>query len=302
MSRTAPPPSPTETNPSSSGPPRSSSSRPRSPSPTSSRAAPNAPATSSRSRPRSSARSGASSAVACLRVSKDELTQELGLEAQRAAILAWAQRQGVSIVAWVNEEVSGGAELDERPRLLAAVAAVEAHRAGYLVFHRLDRFARNTTTAALVQSALSRVGASLVSADGVGNGDDPASRLVRGILLEVAAFERSLIQARIVAALAVKRRRGELVGGVPYGYRFTEGPPKRGRGGQTRPVRLLVPEPEEQATLSEARRLRAAGRSVRQVIAELAAQGRTSRTGRPFAVSAMHAMLRRGEGGGREGD
>ena len=109
--------------------------------------------------------------MACLRVSKDELTQELGLEAQRAAILAWAQRQGVSIVAWVNEEVSGGAELDERPRLLAAVAAVEAHRAGYLVFHRLDRFARNTTTAALVQSALSRVGASLVSADGVGNGD-----------------------------------------------------------------------------------------------------------------------------------
>jgi DNA invertase Pin-like site-specific DNA recombinase len=237
-------------------------------------------------------------AVAVVRVSKGEEIQELGAEAQRAAILAWAARAHVTIGAWVTEEVSGGAELDDRPRLLEAVAAVETHRAGWLVFHRLDRFSRNTTTAALIQAALSRVDASIAAADGIGNGDDPAGRLVRGILLEVAAFERSLIQARTRAALSVKRARGELVGGVPYGWRVLEGAPKTGRDGIARTVRLLAPDPDEQATIAEARRLRDEGRSVRQVIAELSAQGRTSRTGRPFAVSAMHAMLR---GGGTDG-
>jgi DNA invertase Pin-like site-specific DNA recombinase len=232
-------------------------------------------------------------AVAVVRVSKGEEIQELGAEAQRAAILAWSERERIAIVAWVTEEVSGGAELDDRPRLLEAVAQVEAHRAAHLVFHRLDRFARNTTTAALIQAALSRVGASLVAADGVGNGDDPASRLVRGILLEVAAFERALIQARIRAALDVKRTRGELVGGVPFGFRTVEGPTRRGRDGAMRSVRVLVPDPTEQATIAEARRLHAEGRSVRQVIAELEAQGRRSRAGRPFTLSAMHAILGR---------
>ena len=47
------------------------------------------------------------SAVAYLRVSTDE--QKLGPEAQRAAIQSWANREGVSVVAWHTDAgVSGG--------------------------------------------------------------------------------------------------------------------------------------------------------------------------------------------------
>src|SRR5262249_22759455 len=147
-------------------------------------------------------------------------------------------------------------------------------------------------TAAIVQAALAKVGAAIVAADGVGNGADPAARLVRGVLLELAAFERELIRARIRAALAVKKCRGELTGAPPYGYRAVEGSPRAGRDGVFRPVKVLKPDEAEQATLARVRELRAAGKTIRKVIAALAREGRVSRTGKPFTVAAMHAMLR----------
>lgn len=44
----------------------------------------------------------AKAAVGYLRVSTDE--QNLGPEAQRAAILAWALRNGVTVVAWCSDQ------------------------------------------------------------------------------------------------------------------------------------------------------------------------------------------------------
>lgn len=46
-----------------------------------------------------------------------------------AAIEAWAARESVRIAAWRTEAIRGGAELDDRPRLLEAMAQVEIHRA-----------------------------------------------------------------------------------------------------------------------------------------------------------------------------
>jgi len=62
-------------------------------------------------------------AVALLRVSTDE--QALGMEAQRAAIAGWAERQGITIAHWAEDVgVSGGADLDKRPGLLEALRMV----------------------------------------------------------------------------------------------------------------------------------------------------------------------------------
>jgi hypothetical protein len=49
--------------------------------------------------------------------------------------------------------------------------------------------------------------------------------------------------------------------------------------------------PAEQATIAEARRLRQQGLSQRAIAAELAAQGMTTRNGRPFDHNAIAALL-----------
>lgn len=218
-------------------------------------------------------------AVAYLRVSTDTERQALGVEAQRHAIETWAAREGVRIAATYVETVSGGAPLDKRPVLLEALAAVAAHRAGRLVVHRLDRFSRDPLAAALAEEELRRQGASLACADGVGQGDDPAAELVRAILVAVHRFDKEMIRARIRAALAVKKRRGELTGAAPYGYR-------RGADGKT-----LVEDADEQKTIARLREMRASGATVRGVQRAAREAGIVGRARKPFTLSAVHAML-----------
>ena len=218
-------------------------------------------------------------AIGYIRVSTDQNRQALGAEAQRQAIQAWADRQGLEVLAWHLEEVSGGASLDKRPVLLAALAEVEARGAAFLAVSKLDRFSRDPLTAALAEATLRRSGASLAVADGNGAGADPTSELVRGILLNVAKFEKAMIGARIRAALAVKAGRGERISQqLPYGSELAQG------------GRLLAPCASELETLARARELRAAGRKLREVSAILAAEGRLNRMGKPFALPAVHKM------------
>jgi len=218
-------------------------------------------------------------AVAYLRVSTDSDRQALGAEAQRQAVLRWAESNGVEIAKVFLEEVSGGAPLDKRPVLLEAIAMVGALGAGSLVVQRLDRFSRDPLTAALAECELRKIGASLVCADGAGSGSDPTSELIRGILLSVARFEKALIRSRIKAALAVKRSRGERVGGAPpYGFRV-EG-------------KQLVVDADEATTKERLRQWRAEGMTIRALQDRATAEGIVSRAGKPFTLAAIHALVK----------
>lgn len=218
-------------------------------------------------------------AVAYLRVSTDTDRQALGAQAQRDAITRWAEASGTTIVQWFVEEVSGGAALDRRPILLEALGAVAAHEAGLLVVQRLDRFSRDPLTAALAEAELQRHGATLAVADGAGNGEDATAALIRSILFAVSRFEKEMIRARIKAALAVKRARGERLGGAPpYGFRV-EG-------------KALVPHEHEVCIKQRLCQWRAEGLTLRALHDRAMREGLVSRSGKPFTLSAIHALVK----------
>jgi DNA invertase Pin-like site-specific DNA recombinase len=217
-------------------------------------------------------------AVAYVRVSTDTDRQALGAQAQRDAIARWAETDGVTIVEWFVEEVSGGAPLDKRPLLLQAIATVATMGAGSLVVQRLDRYSRDPLTAALAEAELRRHGASLACADGAGSGDSPTDELIRGILLAVARFEKALIRSRIKAALAVKRSRGERIGAAPYGTK-AEG-------------KSLSVHPVEAATAHRLRELRSSGLTLRAVIEQATVEGLCNRAGKPFTLAALHKLVK----------
>ena len=77
--------------------------------------------------------------IAYLRVSTSH--QELGPEAQRDMITAYAAEHGHTIVAWYEERISGGADLDKRQVLLDAIGALSEgmQRAGW---HGVGRHSR----------------------------------------------------------------------------------------------------------------------------------------------------------------
>ena len=193
--------------------------------------------------------------VAYLRVSTDE--QHLGPEAQRAAIEAWAAREGVEIVAWHEDHASGAAPLDRRPGLMAAVDAVRAHKAAVFVAAKRDRLGRDVVLVALLERLVQRAGAEVVTADGVGAGDGPEAKLMRTMVDAFAAYERAIIGSRTSAALQARKRAGKRAGTCPYGWR-------PGPDGQT-----LVPADFEQAALRRMVQLRIEGRSTPQIAAYL---------------------------------
>ena len=217
------------------------------------------------------------SAVAYLRVSTDE--QHLGPEAQRAAITAWAAREGVNVVAWhTGAGVSGAAEIAKRPALLAALADLRTHRAGVLVVAKRDRLARDVMAAAMAERLTADAGARILSAAGEGTeSDDPASCLVRAMVDGFSAYERALIAPRTKAALGVKRARGECVGEAPYGWRADAS----GR---------LVADDTEQAVIVRVRALRAPGMTVRAIVAALQAAGVATRSGGLQNVRSVHVI------------
>lgn len=219
-------------------------------------------------------------AIAYLRVSTTREQQELGVSAQRTAIETWGSREGVEICGWFEEEVSGGAPLEKRAVLLLAIDALREHSAGLFVVQRLDRFSRDPLTAAMAELQVARAGARVVTADGVGNGDDPGSVLMKDVALAAARFERSMIAARTRAALAEKRTRGESTGTPPYGWRVSE-------DGKT-----LEPDERERETLEWVRTLRARGWPYRQIQDEATRMGWRSRTGKPFTLQAVFGMTR----------
>lgn len=146
--------------------------------------------------------------VAYYRVStKRQGVSGLGLEAQRSAVLEYAQRNGGQIIREFTE-VESGKRHDNRPELMQAIPF--ARRAGaVLVVAKLDRLARNLAfLSSLMDSDVDFVAC-----------DNPhATRFTIHILAAVAELEAKQISERTKAALAAAKARGVALGSHRPGH------------------------------------------------------------------------------------
>jgi DNA invertase Pin-like site-specific DNA recombinase len=139
--------------------------------------------------------------VAYLRVSTARQGESgLGLEAQRAAVEAFARQQGGAVVATFIEVESG--KRSDRPELAKALQAARKGRATLLIA-KLDRLARNVAFIATMMDS----GVDFVACD-----QPFASRLTLHILAAVAEDEARRISERTKAALSAAKARGTKLG------------------------------------------------------------------------------------------
>jgi DNA invertase Pin-like site-specific DNA recombinase len=219
--------------------------------------------------------------VGYVRVSTEE--QSLGPEAQRTALARWCTANSAELVATFEDlGVSGGIELDKRPGLIAALNALREQRATVLLVAKRDRLARNVLVAATVNHLAEKAGAQVISADGMGNGNEPGARFQRNIDSAVAEHLRDLIRAHTRAAMAVKRARGERIGEVPFGYSLAADGVH------------LEPLEAEQVAIATVRALRRDGLSIRAIAAKLNADGIAARGARWHATSVARLLRREG--------
>ena len=217
-------------------------------------------------------------AVGYVRVSTED--QGLGLEAQRAALTAWADRAGVELVGvYEDRGVSGAAAIDRRPGLLAALDALAVSGAGVLVVAKRDRLARDVLNAAMIERMAERVGARVVSAAGEGEGSDPGAKLMRTMIDAFAEYERAVIRGRTVVALAALAARGAKVGGV-QSYGVGDGISAERNDAEREIVAAVV-------------KARASGLSLRAIVAELAERGMLTRRGGAIQSTQVARILKR---------
>jgi DNA invertase Pin-like site-specific DNA recombinase len=161
-------------------------------------------------------------AISYLRVSTDE--QAGGLESQRAALAAYAASHGLQIVSeHIDEGISGAAPLDRRMGLMEALDAIRDNGAGILLAVRRDRVAREPAIMRVIEGEISRMGASLLTADGIGTGEDPGSVMLRGVMDLAAQYERGVIRARVKSGMARLKAQNLSTGTPPIGYSIGEG-------------------------------------------------------------------------------
>jgi DNA invertase Pin-like site-specific DNA recombinase len=215
-----------------------------------------------------------------LRVSTDQQVQSgLGLEAQRNMCVEYISKNGNHpYIEFMDEGYSGALSMDKRPGLLLALKELECDDI-FLVAKR-DRLGRDVIVNAMIESAIQRKKARIVSASGDFSGDsDPSSILMKRLIDSFAEYERLIIGARTKVALNVKKKRSERIGRIPFGYKLNEDK-----------LHLEVCE-REKAVLSEMIAMKNSGMSLRKIAEELNSKGFLSRDNTFWSYAAVNRVL-----------
>jgi DNA invertase Pin-like site-specific DNA recombinase len=224
--------------------------------------------------------------IAYYRVStKQQGDSGLGLDAQKAAVEAYARQTGARILGSYREVESG--KLAERPELGKALAHARRSKAT-LVVAKLDRLARNVA----FLSALMRSGVDFIACD-----NPHANRLTIHILAAVAEDEAERISARTKAALAAAKARGAKLGSARPGHWKGREAARlaglaRGRAVAAKVVSRHAAEAyaDLAPTMKE---WRTAGNTLEGIASKLNAEGHTTRRGKPWNAVQVARVLER---------
>jgi DNA invertase Pin-like site-specific DNA recombinase len=153
------------------------------------------------------------------RCSSDEQAESRhGLNAQADQCAEFVSRNNGQILgAFSDEAISGAIGLEKRPGLTNAVAFLK--KGDILLVSKRDRLGRDPIVVALIEAAVARKGARVLSASGEGTIDDePSSILCRRLADIFSEHERLIIKSRTKLALQAKKVRNERVGHIPFGF------------------------------------------------------------------------------------
>ena len=160
-----------------------------------------------------------------LRVSTRQQAEDgFSLDNQRVTLTASATNRGWQHTVYEDAGLSGET-LDNRPGMLALLAAVTRGEHHAVLVVDESRLARDDLTAAIIRDRLQRAGVTLVTPTGDRDLSDPSGRFTATVLGAAASLEQKLRTAKTTAGIRNTARAGYLPGGpAPYGYTLSPAP------------------------------------------------------------------------------
>jgi DNA invertase Pin-like site-specific DNA recombinase len=213
-------------------------------------------------------------AVGYVRVSGKSQVKGTGPDRQRHIIHEYA-RQGGLAVDHVYEEAYTGAEA-ERPIFAAMLQDLLTNGCRIIVVESLDRFARDLSVQLQLTAMLASRGLTLLNATTgqdvtAAMQADPMMRAMVQIQGVFSELDKRLTVTKLRKARQIKRRKtGACEGRKPFGAR-----------------------PGELETVARIQDLRSQGCGYGQIASKLDAEGRPTRSGRPWSRGSVRAILSR---------
>lgn len=169
-----------------------------------------------------------------IRVSTAMQVDGFSLDAQRMAIKAYADYEGMEIVREYADEGFSGKNIAGREQFQQMMADIESNRDGatFVLVFKLSRFGRNAADTLFCLQTMQDYGVNLISVEDRIDSSQEAGKLLISIMSAVAEMERDNIHVQTMAGRKQKARTGGWNGDfAPYGYKLVNG--------------KLVIEPEE---------------------------------------------------------
>ena len=189
---------------------------------------------------------------------------------QRQAIAAYAKQAGVEIVeTYYDEAVSGADHIETRPGFCAMLERLLSNGVRTIVVETANRFARDLIVQEVGYAMLKERGIELIAADKPDAflDDTPTATLLRQMLGAVSQFEKAMLVSKLRGARDRKRETGVKVEG-------------RKSHAEMHPEIVAL-----------AKQMHREKMSLREIAAELFADGHTSRSGKPFTSQSIANML-----------
>src|SRR5580698_5205389 len=220
--------------------------------------------------------------IGYVRVSTDRQAERgISLEAQAEKIRAMALVQSAELGEIIVESGESAKSLN-RPGMAKLLALVDAGKVKAVIVAKLDRLTRSVKDLCELLERFERKGVALVSvAESLDTGS-AAGRLVLNIMAAVSQWEREAIGERTRDAMSHKRSQGQRVGNIAFGFRLS------GDG------QHVEPDPAEQEALSEIRRLRNEGATMRGIAAALNHRAIRTRRSTPWRLESVARVLKQG--------
>jgi DNA invertase Pin-like site-specific DNA recombinase len=197
--------------------------------------------------------------VAYCRVStEDQVREGVSLAAQEERLRAFALATGRENLVVIKDEGVSAKSL-ERPGLARLLEAVRAGEVASVTVLKLDRLTRSVRDLADLLEIFAKAEVALVSVTESLDTSTASGRLMLNLLASVSQWEREAIGERTSFALAHKRRNRAVYAHAAFGWRANDG--------------SLVPVPEEQEALAEARLMKTQGASLRDIGALFTSKG-----------------------------
>lgn len=210
-------------------------------------------------------------AVSYLRTSSMANADGDSQERQRRAIKGYAKRAGFKVVEeFADMAVSGVDPIESRAGFAALLDRIEGNGVRTVIIEDASRLARQLMTQELAIIALIARGVTVMTASGdvLTDNSDPSRTMMRQVAGAFHQYEKTRLVAKLRAARDSKRATGIKVEG-----------------------RKQLAETFPEAT-ALAKQLNRDGSSLRQIAAELHAEGHVNSKGKPFSAQSISNMLK----------